>query len=121
MLKKKLMIISIFLLFILSIGMVSASEDFNQGFEGNDQIAIAEDSTSDLEIEESISRDNSLNDKDILKEGEENPVINPDDYSFGEFQEMIYNANENDCFELEGTFEGYTLHVNKSLSFVGTS
>lgn len=101
--------------------MVSASEDFNQGFEGNDQIAIAEDSTSDLEIEESISRDNSLNDKDILKEGEENPVINPDDYSFGEFQEMIYNANENDCFELEGTFEGYTLHVNKSLSFVGTS
>lgn len=126
MLKKKLMIISIFLLFILSIGLVSASEDLNQGCEGDNQIAIVDDSISDLDIEESISDDNSLNDKDILKDGEdsgeeENTVIRPDDYTPSDFQRIIDNANENDCFELEGTFEGYRFHLNKSLSFVGTS
>lgn len=128
MLKKNLITISLLLLFIISVGMVSASEDINQGFDADDQLSIADDSldsVSDLESEESIS-DDINQENEVLKdgendEGEGNNVVRPTDTTTEAVQEAIDNANENDIIELEGEYFVKGLKVNKSLSFVGSS
>lgn len=128
MLKKKLIIISIFLLFIISIGMVSASEDIGYGFDGDNSLSIADDSTdshSDMELAESISDDYDQ-ENSVLKDeendgGEVNNIVRPTNNTKEAVQEAIDNANENDIIELEGTYEVSALKVNKSLTFVGIS
>ena len=113
--KTKYLIIPIFLIFILSLGIVSASS-----IEADDSSAIdaiiSEDSndiivTDSIEIED-VSSSNGLNDESDLGDSTEK--------TFADLQEEIDNANDNATLELSGTYSGSEeIIVNKSLNFIG--
>ena len=143
MIDKKILIISIFLMFI-SIGMVSASEDISHEINIDDQMInenlpiesissfdlesedIVEPHSSDLEAEKTFYNESNRYKKNILEENSNEgetlgTTLRPVDDSVSELTNIIDQAGENDIIELNTTYFISSLKVNKSLTFVGIS
>lgn len=137
MLKNKCFLVSILILFILSIGFVSASAD------------IHDDSNQDacLESSDIVSADESLDlsssadsenfnpakeeavqfSSDALHSGDVEELltatVKPSGKTFNDIQNAVNNANANDVIELDGTYTslGKKITVKKTLTFNGVN
>ena len=124
--KKSIFLISFFLIFILSIGFVSASDiENNDGlvledsFHSSDNAILTVDSINDECYEGS---DSSIHSIDVGEAADDNEGDELTDTSFEKIQEEINEANENDIINLSGKYSGdSTIIVNKSLTIKGVS
>ena len=127
--KKGLIIFSLFFILILSLGAISASDDFDN------QMG---DADSDLSVNENINLANENNDEDIVSniENDVNEKDNDDNIlseeipstitvnggTFGDIQNAINESNDGDIIELNGTFvsTGDSISFSQNLTIKGT-
>ena len=137
MLKKKYFLISILIIFILSIGFVSASNvidsDLNQNAISDDILdiadssdAISSDQSADL-ISNSADNENLNAAEDSVLQSENKETltsnIKPSGKTFNDIQTAVNKAKANDVIELNGTYtsSGKSITVKKSLTFNGVN
>ena len=125
--KKSILLFSILLIFIVSIGSISASD-----MENNADLDLADSpQTIDDQIltESPLADDGDEGGSDPLDpqtgegEGNDDPGGDtPTVKTFEEIQNQIDSANENDVIELNGSYAGDSyITVNKSLTIKGTT
>ena len=138
MLKKGFVIISVLLIFIISIGMISASDANSPdtiGIEESNDIETVDqsydctlsDTPVDLsdESEENLKVDLDNGDESSLEETQENTLKDSPQTSektLADIQQSVNAAKANDVIELNGTYiasSNKSLEINKSLSFEG--
>ena len=138
MLKKGFVIISVLLIFFISIGMISASDANSPdtiGIEESNDIETVDqsydctltDTPVDLsdESEENLKVDLDNGDESSLEETQENNLKDSPQTSektLEDIQQSVNAAKANDVIELNGTYiasSNKSLEINKSLSFEG--
>ena len=119
-LKKKLLFISIFIICILAIGSVSASEVLSDSEDGADSADLV---LTDVHSDSAnVLRDGDLDNGDLLIN--ENPnTVTPGGNTFEDIQESINNASDNDIILLDGVYtgSGAEIKVNKTLTIMSQS
>ncbi len=119
MLKDKRFLVSILVLFMLTIGFASASED--------SALDDASDNSLDSSLEIENSEDLSASDDEpSFTQANDEPLaatVKPSGNTFADIQTAVDNAKANDVIELDGTFtsSGKTIAVKKSLTFNGVN
>ena len=136
MLKKGFVIISVLLIFIISIGMISASDANSPDTIGNEESNDIEtvdqsydctlsDTPVDLsdESEENLKVDLDNDDESSLEETQENTLKDSPQTSektLADIQQYVNAAKANDVIELNGTYiasSNKSLEINKSLMY----
>lgn len=120
MLKDKRFLVSIVVLFMLTIGFASASE-----VSGLDD-ASDNSLDSSLEVENSENLSASDDGAGFTQASDDEPLaatVKPSGNSFANIQTAVNNANAGDVIELDGTYtsSGKTIAVKKSLTFNGVN
>ena len=137
MLKNKYFLISMLIIFILSIGFVSASNAIDSDLNDN---ALSDDVLNSVESSDVISSEQSVDSisnsadtenldiaEDYILQSGDNEVlssnIKPSGKTFNDIQKAVNNAKANDVIELDGTYtgSGKVITVKKSLTFNGTN
>ena len=110
MFKKRYLIISALILFILCIGFASAADsdaDISQEIDDAQELSQPSDDESD-----------------VVQSVEDEPLqatVTPSGKTFGDIQNTVNSAQANDVIELNGTYAGFgkVIAVKKSLTFNG--
>lgn len=110
MLKRRYLIISALVLFVLCIGFVSA---------GDSDLDISQETDQTIELSQLSDVEN-----DVIQSEEDVPLeatVTPSGKSFNDIQKAVESAKANDIIELEGTYtgSGKSISVKKSLTFNG--
>ena len=123
--KKGLLIFSLLCILILSLGAISASDDFDNQIGDvdssiDDDIGMADEINSNNEINDNDDIETDIEEDILFEEDPSNPVI-IDGGTSQDIQNAVNNAKDGDTIELNGTFEGTgdRIDVLKSLSFKG--
>ncbi|WP_295622431.1 right-handed parallel beta-helix repeat-containing protein [uncultured Methanobrevibacter sp.] len=120
--RKNLIIISIFLLFILSVGMVSASDDVSFD-SAQEDASIDSNLLGDAGIMENIVSEGENDDGDDADlDSNANSEIPVDEKTFDAIQNAIAHASENDTILLNGTYtatEKNMVIVNRAVTIQG--
>ncbi len=126
--KKKLMFISLLVLFILSIGMVSAADDISGQIDDisidSSQDALSVES-NDLDEANSLLLDENEASEETGVEPSDNVLnseIQVENKTFDAIQNAIVQASENDTIILNGTYTStgkYMVIVNKAVTIQG--
>ena len=141
MIKRELMIISIFLLFVLSLGMVQASEDLSDDMADgisslaevdeisdsivNDDLKDSDSGVDDSDdsMDDSDTNDNDLDDSDDPMDDSDTDDDLPDssEKTFDDIQKLIDEAPENSTINLNGTYtsSGKAILINKPITIQG--
>ena len=111
MLKKSLIIISALLVAIIAVGIVSASQDFDENLtldDSSDSLAINEDLNDKVPIEKT--------DGEIYTTTRE-----PAGKTFSDIQNTVKKSKDGDTIELSGTYagSGKDITINKKLTITG--
>ena len=123
MLKNKYFLISMLILFILSIGVVSAStvdSDLSENAISDDVLemddSVSIESSYDLSSNSADTENLNVADDEVLTDS-----IKPSGNTFNDIQNAVDNAYNNDVIELNGTYtsSGKAISVEKSLTFNG--
>ena len=124
--KNGLIIFSLFLILILSLGSISASEDLDNQLEDvdssiDDDIGIADEINSNNEINDNDDNIETNIDENILSEEDPSNTITLNGGTFEDIQTAVNDASDGDTIELNGTFEstGNLIGVDKNLTFQG--
>ncbi|ADC47315.1 adhesin-like protein [Methanobrevibacter ruminantium M1] len=127
--KRCLVLISLIFILILTLGLVSASNNINQINDMN--CSVYEDYSENIITADLNSNSNELNSdfaygdsdsEEILDEPSQKLKTGSDNSDFKDIQNLIDNAKENDVIELSGTYTGDSLIVvNKSLTLKSSS
>ena len=110
---KKINILILFLLLLISLGAVSAADDFN----------ITDDKTNSDILEISDENAYAVHDEEIALKASSHTVTQ-DNYGkyFDSKGNMIDSVvNDGDTLNLDGSLSGLTLNINKKVNVVGTS
>lgn len=127
---KSILILSLFFILILSLGLVSASDNSDTFIDItyndnriNENIEISDydlNSANDLnqDMESNLAIDSSNSSIEILCKNES--VVFNDGNNFNDIQNLIDQSNENDTITLSGTYWGDSkIIINKTLNLVG--
>ena len=120
MLKDRRFLVSMAVLFMLTIGFASASQvsDMNDASDMSPDSSLVPDNSEDL----SASDDGAIS----MQASDDEPLtstVKPSGNTFADIQTAVNNANANDVIELDGTYtsSGKTIAVKKSLTFNGVN
>ena len=128
--KKYLFIFSLFFILILSLGVISASEDIDDQIDNGSSDLIR---SSDISIDEKLNENNEIDesyqtsieneklDSDILAEGDVSEPIILNGGKFSDISNAVNRAQSGDTIQLSGYFEGDgKISVSKSINFIGS-
>lgn len=122
--KKGLLIFSLFLILILSLGAISASDDFDNQIGDvdssiDDDIGMADEINSNNEINDNDDIETDIEEDILFEEDPSNPVI-IDGGTSQDIQNAVNNAKDGDTIELSGYFEiNDSIYISKSIAIHG--
>ena len=119
----KIIIVSLLLLAVLTMGVVSASEDLTADGVTDESTGLSDvndDLNSNTGDGDIVSSSHLNNDDDSSIRSDKNRIADDNEGNFSDIQTLIDNANENDTIELSGNYIGSeTLNVDKALTIKG--
>jgi predicted outer membrane repeat protein len=134
MFKKKYFLISILIVFIISIGFVSASNTVNSENNMTDNYLNSIESPESISADDSVDLNTNYADTENLNVAEDNSLqsgdgellsstIKPSGKTFNDIQKAVDKAKAKDVIELDGSYtgSGKVITVKKTLTFTGVN